>query len=76
MCAGFHLGDVRRICPPLESDTVWGGTVQKLVDEDEVPKGMRAVLEERGVDTTRMQAKDMRGLHVLNETKKRYWKII
>ena len=37
-------------------DTVWGGIVQKLVDEDGVPKGMRAVLNERGVDTTRMQA--------------------
>ena len=41
-------------------DTTWGGAVQKLVDEDGTPKGMRAVLQERGVDITGMKAKDMR----------------
>ena len=43
-------------------DTVWGGAVQKLVDDEGIPKGMRTVLEERGVDTTGMRAKDMRDL--------------
>ena len=44
-----------------------GGAVQKLVDDEGIPKGMRAVLEEKGVDTTGvdttgMRAKDMRDL--------------
>lgn len=34
--------------PPLH-DTVWNGRVQKLVDRRGVPKGMKQVLEERGV---------------------------
>ena len=33
-----------------------------MVDDEGIPKGMRAVLEERGVDTTGMIAKDMRDL--------------
>ena len=45
---------------PKMRDTVWGGAVQKLVDECGIQRGMRAVLEERGVDTTGMRAKDMR----------------
>ena len=47
---------------PKMRDTVWGGAVQRLVDDDGVPKGMRIVLQERGVDTTKMKAKDMRDL--------------
>ena len=47
---------------PTMRDTVWGGAVQRLVDDEAIPKGMRAVLEERGVDTTGMIAKDMRDL--------------
>ena len=47
---------------PKVRDTVWGGAVQRLVDNDGVPKGMRIVLQERGVDTTKMKAKDMRDL--------------
>ena len=47
---------------PIMRDTVWGGAVQKLVDEDGVAKGMRTILQERGVDTTGMTAKDMRNV--------------
>lgn len=45
---------------PRMHNTVWGGSVQKLVDECSIPRGMRAVLEERGVDTAGIRAKDMR----------------
>lgn len=45
---------------PCMRDTVWAGRVQKLVRDDGVPKGMKAVLEERGVNTERMKANDMR----------------
>ena len=47
---------------PKMRDTVWGGKVQKMVDDEDVPKGMRTVLQERGVDTTGMKAKDMRDI--------------
>ena len=43
-------------------DTVWGGEVQRLVDDHSVPKGMKIVLQERGIDTTGMKCKDMRDL--------------
>ena len=42
-------------------DMVWDGGVQKLVDNCGNPSCMRAVLEERRVDTTGMKAKEMRG---------------
>ena len=41
-------------------DTSWGGRIQTLVDDNGVPKGMRKVLEERGINTVRMNALDMR----------------
>ena len=40
-------------------DTSWEGEVQKIVDENGLPKGMWAVLHERGVNTVGMKAKDM-----------------
>ena len=40
-------------------DTVWKGKVQKM-NYRGVPKEIRAVLTERGVDTSRMKAEDMR----------------
>ena len=43
-------------------DTVWGGQVQRLVDDEGVPKWMKIVLQERGVDITGMKCKDMRDL--------------
>ena len=47
---------------PVMRDTVWGGQVQKMVDANGIPKGMKIILEERGVDTTGMRANDMRDL--------------
>ena len=41
-------------------DTTWEGQLQKLVDDQVVPKGMKKVLEERGVDTTGLRASDLR----------------
>ena len=44
---------------PVMRDTCWIGKVQKMVLPDGRPKGMKLVLEERGVDTTKMKAADM-----------------
>ena len=44
---------------PCMHDTVWAGQVQKLVDDKGVPKGMKKVLEERGINTSSMKADDM-----------------
>ena len=45
---------------PRMHDTVWDGRVQKMVLSDRRPKGMKIILEERGIDTTGMRAADMR----------------
>ena len=45
---------------PCLRDTMWAGRIQTMVDENGVPKGMRKVLEERGINTVRMNADDMR----------------
>ena len=47
---------------PVMRDTIWGGEVQTMVDENGIPKGMKVVLEERGVETVGMKAKEMREL--------------
>ena len=39
-------------------DTMWNGTVHSMV-QNGVPKGMRKVLEERGVNVAGMKAEDM-----------------
>ena len=41
-------------------DTIWDGRVQKMCFSDGQPKGMKIVLQERGIDTSRMKAADMR----------------
>ena len=41
-------------------DTIWNGTLQKMTFDDGMAKGMRKVLEERGVDVSGMKADDMR----------------
>lgn len=41
-------------------DTEWDGCVQRMTLDDGRQKGMRRVLEERGVDTTKMKAVEMR----------------
>ena len=45
---------------PAMRDTTYNGRVYKLVDSNGVPKGMRQVLIERGVDVRGMKAADMR----------------
>ena len=45
---------------PHMRDTVWDGRVQRMTLDDGSQKGMRAVLEERGVDTAKMKADEMR----------------
>ena len=45
---------------PVMRDTVWNGNVQRMVLDDGKPKGMKIVLEERGVDTHGMNAEKMR----------------
>ena len=39
---------------PRMHDTTWAGRHQKLVDDNGVLKGLRKVLEERGINTERM----------------------
>lgn len=41
-------------------DTIWNGTLQKMIFLDGTPKGMHKVLDERGVDLSGMKADDMR----------------
>lgn len=36
---------------PFMKDTTWNGTTQRMVQPDGVQKGMKTVLEERGVNT-------------------------
>lgn len=45
---------------PKMRDTTWEGKRQRMVLPDGRPKGMKRVLEERGVDTENMKAADMR----------------
>lgn len=45
---------------PILRDTVWNGEIQHLVLEDGRPKGMKMVLQERGIDTSGMNADKMR----------------
>lgn len=45
---------------PAMHDTMWSGRVQKMVNDNGVPKGMKQILEERGINTSSMVAADMR----------------
>ena len=45
---------------PRMRDTMWAGKVQRMVYDDGTPKGMKQVLEERGINTARMVAEDIR----------------
>ena len=47
---------------PRMHDTLWNGKVQKMVVKDGTPKGLRAVLIERGVNVTKMKFDEMREL--------------
>ena len=41
-------------------DTVFNDAIQKMVDPAGIPKGMKLILQERGVNTDGMNAKKMR----------------
>ena len=45
---------------PIMHDTVYNGKSQRMVLRDGTPKGMKLVLQERGVDVSGMKAEDMR----------------
>ena len=45
-----------------QPDTVYNGVVQHMVDGNGIPKGMKLIPEERGIDTSGMNAKKMREL--------------
>ena len=45
---------------PKMHDTVWAGKVQQMNFALGVPKGMKLILEERGINTTKLVADDMR----------------
>ena len=45
---------------PVMHDTVYNGKSQKMVLRDGTPKGMKLVLQERGVDVSGLKAEDMR----------------
>jgi hypothetical protein len=46
--------------PRRVRDTVWGRQPQSMVNEDGTAKGLRTILRERGINTERMLADDMR----------------
>ena len=41
-------------------DGFWNGKPQKMNSTSGVPKGLRCVLQERGINTTRTSAQEMR----------------
>ena len=45
---------------PVMRDTIWNGETQQMVQHDGTPKGMKLVLQERGVDVKGMNADKMR----------------
>jgi len=45
---------------PKMRSTTWEGRTQTMVYRDGTPKGMKAVLEERGVDTRKIKAPEVR----------------
>ena len=40
--------------------THWNGKLQKMVPPDGIPKGLRVILQERGINTTGMKLEDIR----------------
>lgn len=45
---------------PFMRETVWNGEVQRMVTEEGIQKGMRTVLDERGIDVHGLNAEKMR----------------
>ena len=46
--------------PRRVRDTMWAGQPQRMVHDDGTAKGLRTIFRERGINTERMNAKDMR----------------
>lgn len=40
-------------------DTIWEGRIQKLVDDNGIPKGLKKVFEERDINTKTMLCEDV-----------------
>ena len=62
-------GGPHRVC-----DTVWAGKPQAMVHSDGSAKGLRTILVERGINTVRMKADDMRtvlSIMTISNTKRR-----
>ena len=70
-CPSFHINQYKLneyTCmrpggkQPCMRDTVhvWAGRVQRMVDDDGVPKGMKKLLEEQGINTSAIKVDDMR----------------
>ena len=49
-----HAGAQPKMC-----DTIWNGQIQKMVGEYGKPKGIKRVLQERGINTAEMKKGDM-----------------
>ena len=47
---------------PFMKDTIWNGQVQRMVTAGGTQKGMKTVLEERGIDTSGLNAEKLREL--------------
>lgn len=62
---------------PIMRDTLWNGKVQRMVLPNGQPKGMRLVLQERGVDTSQMKAADMCLVlgNLISSMKKQQWNV-
>ena len=63
---------------PRMPDTVWNGRPQKMVLGDGRPKGMKLVLQERGINTDHMKAADIQlifGNHEDFKFEKQHWNI-
>ncbi len=45
---------------PFMRDTMWNGTVQRMVTDDGIQKGLKTVLQERGVDISGMNASKLK----------------
>lgn len=52
---------------PFMRDTIWRGSVQRMVTDEGIQKGMRSVLEERGVNTKGLNAEGLRNILLTHE---------
>ena len=55
---------------PYMRDTIWNGHVQRMVTPKGIQKGMKTVLQERGVDTDGLNAAKLRALLLQYEVRK------